>query len=88
MDGRLTVFKGKPVVYKDEKPGIRQFDGTWCRVWFPDGPPGYTKDTELPADQYDEKSKTQWAAFQQTGRFGDGLMPELPPPRECTVWDF
>ncbi|KAH6891310.1 hypothetical protein B0T10DRAFT_560560 [Thelonectria olida] len=88
MDGRLTMFKGKPVTYKGDKPGIRQFDGTWCRIWFPDGPPGYTKDTELPMDQYDDKSKTQWAAFQQTGAFQDGLMPELPPPRECTMWNF
>lgn len=82
------MFKGKPVTYEDGIPGIREFSGTWRRIWFPDGPPGFTQDTELPADQYDSKSKAQWMAFAQTGTFQDGLMPELPPPRECTVWDL
>ncbi|KAF4345288.1 NUP42-nuclear pore [Fusarium beomiforme] len=88
MDGRLSIFKGKSVIYKDDKPGIREFDGTWRRIWFPDGPPPYSADTELPPEKYDDKSKAQWMAFAQTGTFEDGLMPELPPPRECTLWDF
>ncbi|KAH8706469.1 hypothetical protein BGZ61DRAFT_221384 [Ilyonectria robusta] len=88
MDGRLSMFKGKPVIYEDGIPGIRELSGTWRRIWFPDGPPGFTQDTELPADQYDSKSKAQWMSFAQTGTFQDGLMPELPPPRECTVWDL
>ncbi|KAH7156902.1 hypothetical protein EDB81DRAFT_403670 [Dactylonectria macrodidyma] len=88
MDGRLSMFKGKPVTYKNNLPGIREFNGSWRRIWFPDGPPGYSRDTALPEEQYDSKSKAQWMAFAQTGSFQDGLMPELPPPRECTVWDF
>ncbi|KAJ4324997.1 hypothetical protein N0V84_003681 [Fusarium piperis] len=88
MDGRLSMFRGKPVTYKDNLPGIRDFDGTWRRIWFPDGPPGYSKDTELPPEQYDDKSKAQWMAFAQKGEFEGGVMPELPPPRECTVWNF
>ncbi|RSM20902.1 hypothetical protein CDV31_000273 [Fusarium ambrosium] len=88
MDGRLTMFRGKPVTYKDNLPGIRDFDGTWRRIWFPDGPPGYSKDTELPPEQYDDKSKAQWMAFAQKGEFEGGVMPELPPPRECTLWNF
>ncbi|KAF5010693.1 hypothetical protein FDECE_3153 [Fusarium decemcellulare] len=89
MDGRLSMFKGKPVIYnKDGKPGIREFDGTWRRIWFPDGPPGYSQDTELPSEKYDDRSKAQWMAFSQTANFQDGLMPEQPPPRECTLWDF
>ncbi|KAH7322820.1 hypothetical protein B0I35DRAFT_188639 [Stachybotrys elegans] len=86
MDGRLTMFKGKPVTYKDGKPGIQAFNGSWTRICFPDGPPGYSRDTE--AAEYDDKSKAQWEAFAQTGRFADGLMPELPPPRLITTWDF
>jgi nucleoporin NUP42 len=82
------MFKGKPVVYKDGRPGVQEFDGTWRRIWFPDGPPGYSADTELPPEKYDDRSKAQWMAFAQTGTFQDGLMPELPPPRECTLWDF
>ncbi|PNY28870.1 Uncharacterized protein TCAP_01204 [Tolypocladium capitatum] len=88
MDGRLAAFKGKPVTYKDGQPGNRAFDGTWRRIWFPNGAPGYYKDTELPPDQYDGKSKAQWEAFAQTGEFANEIMPDLPPPRECTRWDF
>lgn len=88
MDGRLAAFKGKPVMYKNGQPGNRAFDGTWHRIWFPNGPPGYYKDTELPPDEYDDKSKAQWEAFAQMGAFADGIMPDLPPPRECTRWDF
>ncbi|KAI6751728.1 hypothetical protein SNK05_012175 [Fusarium graminearum] len=87
-DGRLSMFKGKSVMYKDGKPGIREFDGSWRRIWFPDGPPGYSADTELPSEKYDDKTKAQWMAFAQTGAFQGDLMPELPPPRECTLWDF
>ncbi|KAL7797284.1 hypothetical protein V8C37DRAFT_370602 [Trichoderma ceciliae] len=88
MDGRLTMFKGKPVAYQDGQPGFRGFDGTWTRVWFANGPPGYNKDTELPIEEYSDTMKIQWAKFAQTGAFADGLMPELPPPRVCTRWDF
>ncbi|PTB61952.1 hypothetical protein BBK36DRAFT_1130464 [Trichoderma citrinoviride] len=88
MDGRLATFKGQPVTYQGGQPGIRAFDGTWTRIWFPNGPPGYNKDTELPIQEYSDTVKKQWAAFAQTGVFADGLMPELPPPRECTQWDF
>ncbi|RCI13112.1 hypothetical protein L249_0054 [Ophiocordyceps polyrhachis-furcata BCC 54312] len=85
--GRLTAFKGKPVAYNQGLPGTRGFDGTWTRIWFPDGPPMYSRDTELPQQQYDEKSMGQWEAFAKTGAFADGIMPELPPPRECTLSD-
>lgn len=88
MDSRISSFQGKPVTFKDGKPGIKPFSGPWTRIWFPDGPPPYYKDTELPPEQYDERSKSQWEAFAQTGVFQDGEMPELPPPRECTRWDF
>ncbi|GJN82643.1 hypothetical protein PLIIFM63780_006186 [Purpureocillium lilacinum] len=88
MDGSLSAFKGKPVSYKDGQPGLRAFDGTWTRIWFPNGPPPYYKDTELPPEAYDQTTKAQWEAFARTGTFEGGVMPELPPPRECTQWDF
>ncbi|KAG6011575.1 hypothetical protein E4U43_008236 [Claviceps pusilla] len=87
-DGTLAAFKGRPVTYKGDLPGIRAFDGTWTRIWFPAGPPAYYKDTELPPHEYDERSRNQWLTFQQTGTFAEGVMPEMPPPRECTLWDF
>lgn len=89
MDGRLTMFKGRTVVYKDGIPGTREYDGNWKRIYFPEGPPPYSKDTELPPDQYDEKSKAQWAAFKKYPRKFEGdIMPALPPPRVCTLWNF
>lgn len=89
MDGRLTMFKGRTVLYKDGRPGTREYDGNWKRIYFPEGPPPYTKDTELPLDQYDEKTKAQWAAFKKYPRKFEGdIMPSLPPPRECTLWNF
>ncbi|KAG6010553.1 hypothetical protein E4U21_005906 [Claviceps maximensis] len=87
-DGTLATFKGRPVTYKGDLPGVRAFDGTWTRIWFPAGPPAYYKDTELPLNEYDEQSRNQWVAFQQTGSFAEGVMPDLPPLRECTLWDF
>ncbi|KAG5930265.1 hypothetical protein E4U42_002477 [Claviceps africana] len=87
-DGTLASFKGRPVTYKGDLPGVRAFNGSWTRIWFPAGPPGYYKDTELPLGEYDDRTKAQWAAFNQTGQFAGGVMPELPPPRECTLWDF
>ncbi|OLN90033.1 Nucleoporin AMO1 [Colletotrichum chlorophyti] len=87
MDGRLSMWKGKPVTYQNGTPGVREFNGPWKRIWFPDGPPNYNKDTELPDEAYDDRSKQQWQAFTQTGRF-DGGMPELPPKREFCLWDL
>jgi nucleoporin NUP42 len=88
MDGRLSMFKGKPVSYKDDLPGIREFDGTWHRIWFPNGAPPPNKDALLPPEEYNDEMKQQWAAFSKTGKFEGGILPELPPPRDCTSWDF
>ena len=93
MDGTLCEFKGKPVAYapaQDGKthPAVRNFDGSMSRIWFPDGPPGYNKDTELPDDKYDAREKGLWQAFVQTGKFAGGVMPELPPKREFCTWEF
>lgn len=88
MDGSLGAFKGKPVTYKDGVPGIRTFDGTWSKIWFPDGPPSYYKDTELRMADYTEHDKNQWMQFASTDSFEGGVMPSAPPPRECTQWNF
>ncbi|KAF6830328.1 Nucleoporin AMO1 [Colletotrichum plurivorum] len=88
MDGRLATWKGKPVAYKDNLPGIRAFNGSWARIWFPDGPPNYYKDTELPDGAYNDAARGQWMAFVGTGRFEGGIMPEVPPKREFCLWDM
>jgi len=85
---RLKMFKGKPVVYKDNEPGIQNRDGTWEKIWFPDGPPAYYDATELDNDAYTEDIKQAYLHVRETGSFKDGVMPFLPPKREWCLWDF
>lgn len=85
--GNLSTFKGQRVIQKDGKPGVN-IGGQFVKIWFPDGPPGYNKDTALPMEDYDPETLERWKAFEGTGQFKDGIMPELPPPREVTTWDF
>lgn len=75
---------------KDGKVGVN-IGGKFAMICFPDGPPPFNKDTALPLDAYDEDTMRRWRAFEAKGNptiFEDGVMPELPPPREVTVWDF
>lgn len=96
MDNRLQSWKGKPVTYKEIEgkptPGVQNFDGSFSKIWFPDGPPAYYKDTE-PERGYADAEKAQWQQFVSTGKFdlasaGGGGMPEAPPMREFCSWDF
>ena len=91
--GALKMFKGKTVVQevgKDGKPypAVRNFDGTTLRIWFPDGPPMYYKDTELSDAAYDAETKAAYESFVGTGVFAGGIMPLLPPKREWCLFDF
>ncbi|KAL2072350.1 hypothetical protein VTL71DRAFT_11693 [Oculimacula yallundae] len=86
--GRLTMFKNKRVVYKDNEPGFTGQDGNWERIWFPDGPPIFNKDTQMEESMYDEKIKAEYLHAKQTGSFQNGIMPLLPPRREWCHWDF
>ncbi|ROV88183.1 hypothetical protein VSDG_09283 [Cytospora chrysosperma] len=95
--GQLQAFKGKGVTYKEidgqNVPGIRNFDGSWSKIWFPDGPPAYYKDTE-PDRPYTDQEKAVYEKFVHTGKFelagtgGGGGMPEAPPMREFCTWDL
>lgn len=103
LDNRLQTFKGKPVSYQripkpgapdtappeKEVPVIRNFDGSFQMIWFPDGAPKYTPDTEGLEEQYNAPEVlSQWNKFLETGRFEGGLMPEVAPRREWCSWDF
>ena len=82
------MFKGKPVVYKENEPGIQNRDGTWEKIWFPDGPPAYYGATELDDKAYTEETKQAYLYMREKGSFKDGMMPLLPPKREWCLWDF
>lgn len=77
-----------------EVPVIRAFDGTIRRVWFPNGPPAGDADTEAAPgpdgkSPYDDpKVMQQWSGFASTGRFENGVMPEVPPQRSLCNWVF
>ncbi|KAI1499095.1 hypothetical protein F5X99DRAFT_391215 [Biscogniauxia marginata] len=68
-------------------PGVRNADGSWRKIFFPEGPPGYNKDTEPDASKYDAAVQATYARMAATGRF-EGDMPEVPPMREDCVWNF
>ena len=86
--GRLTMFKGKRVTYRGDEAGFQNRDGTWEKIWFPEGAPSFNKDTEMDDRLYDENTKAAYMHLNQTGQFQGGVMPLLPPKREWCSWDF
>ncbi|KAI1640809.1 hypothetical protein F4809DRAFT_588854 [Biscogniauxia mediterranea] len=68
-------------------PGVRNPDGSWRKIFFPDGPPSYNKDTEPDPSKYDATVRAAYATMAATGRF-EGDMPEVPPMREDCLWNF
>lgn len=94
--GQVTSWKGRAVARRemDGNPTVclPNPDGTFSKIWFPDGPPAFYKDTE-PVREYEQAEKDVWAAFAATGKFqlaaaGGGGMPLAPPMRALTRWDF
>lgn len=89
MSGRLTTFKGRRVEYKENEPGYIGSDGSWCRIFFPDGPPTHTTQTTTdPSDQYDSATEAAYKRLLETGEFPEGGIPLLPPKKEWLRWDF
>jgi nucleoporin NUP42 len=86
--GRLAVFKGMRVTYKDDKAGYRGSDGTWHKIWFPQGAPAPFKDTEMEGLAYDESIKRAYMHALQSGTFQGGVIPAVPPKREWCLYDF
>ncbi|KAH0566393.1 hypothetical protein GP486_000215 [Trichoglossum hirsutum] len=86
---RLLTWKSRPVIYVDNKPCFeRSRDKKMERISYPDGPPPYNRDTELPESMYDEKTKEAYLFVRDKGYFKDNWMPNLPPRREWCKWDF
>ena len=86
--GRLTMFKGKRVTYRGDEAGVQNRDGSWEKIWFPEGAPALNKDTEMEDSLYDDSTKAAYMNLRQTGRFQGGAMPLLPPKRDWCSWDF
>ncbi len=88
VSGRLLTFKGKRVVYKDSEPGTQNFDGSWQKIWFPDGPPPYNKWAEAEPEKYTEEVKTAYENARRNGVFDGGVIPLVPPKQAWCQWDF
>ena len=87
-EGKIISWKGIPVEYFDDEPCYKGNDGSWQRIWFPDGPPVFKKTVDLPDEAYDEATKTSYQHLKETGTFQDEIMPILPPKREWCNWNF
>ncbi|CAO1602808.1 hypothetical protein XANCAGTX0491_006408 [Xanthoria calcicola] len=90
-DRKLLTWQGHKVEYVDDEPCVKPAgDGGWRRVWFPEGPPTFTSKTREYPDGYqlDEAAKENFKHFLQHGIGSDGLIPNMPPPRDMLSWDF
>jgi len=82
------------VTYIDSEPHYRRPDGRFERIWFPDGPPAQT------ATAYIEEPDEVYAAvgavaveeayrfLAETGRFKDGMLPEVASRRGWVRFDL
>ncbi|KAI0887063.1 uncharacterized protein GGS22DRAFT_178998 [Annulohypoxylon maeteangense] len=98
FNGQQVIYKWKVGdKYEDERPqglpmeppvpGVRNSDGSWRKIFFPNGPPPYNQDTEPDPSSYNATIKAIYEKTMNTGRF-DGDMPEVPPMREDCIWSF
>jgi nucleoporin NUP42 len=86
-DGRINMFKGKRVEWRDGVPGIVR-DGLWEKIWFPQAAPSRDPAANMPDEAYDEATKAAYLHFRQTGGFQNDTMPLLPPKMEWCKYDF
>lgn len=76
--------------YRDGHPGMVHADGRWERVWFPDGPPGYNRDLDIPGlmGELSKEDEEAYRHLELTGRFPGDKIPRNPPKREMSHWCF
>ena len=86
--GLLRSWNDKPITFIDNEPCYKRPDGSWEKVWFPNGAPVFNKTPELPLEMYDEGTKENYMFLREKGSFRGGVMPDLPPRREWCRWDF
>ncbi|KAL1303227.1 hypothetical protein AAFC00_006643 [Neodothiora populina] len=92
-NNKLTNWKNAPVQYMGDAgqpsaPYYRKADGSWERIWLPDGPPPPNPDLQDPRPEvYDAILEAAYAFVRETGTFKDGVMPEIPPMREWIRYD-
>lgn len=85
-NGRLTTWKGASVNYMDNVPHYRRPDGTWERIWFPDGAPA-AQGWEMPVQDYPQEMVQAFNFLSQNGGFQGGVMPDMAPRTEWARFD-
>ncbi|KAL8928495.1 MAG: hypothetical protein Q9208_001729 [Pyrenodesmia sp. 3 TL-2023] len=87
----LVSWQGQKVEYIDDDPCIKHpGNGGWQKIWFPEGPPTFTSKTQEYPEGYvlDEAARDNFKHFEQHGVGSDGLIPDMPPPRDMINWNF
>lgn len=87
----LLSWQGQKVSYIDNDPCIENpGDGGWQKIWFPEGPPTLTSKTQEYPEGYvlDAAARENFKHFLQHGVGLDGLIPDMPPPRDMINWNF
>ncbi|KAI4254779.1 MAG: hypothetical protein LQ352_002904 [Teloschistes flavicans] len=88
---KLLSWDGQKVTYIDDEPYIKNAgDGGWQRIWFPEGPPTFTEKTQEYPEGYapDAAARGNIEFFLQHGVGPNGLIPDMPPPRDMISWNF
>lgn len=86
--GRLTMFNGKKVTYRNGEPGTQNPDGSWQRIWNPKGPLTVNAQTEMDESFYNESVEDAYKHLRRNGTFPGAIMPMIPPKKEWCRFDF
>ncbi|KAL8735533.1 MAG: hypothetical protein Q9166_000701 [cf. Caloplaca sp. 2 TL-2023] len=84
-----TDFEGEKI--GEAEPCIKtRGDNGWQRIWFPEGPITFTDRTPEYPDGYvvDEAARENFKHFLQHGAGSNGLIPDMPPPRDMISWNM
>lgn len=87
----LLSWQGQEVTYIYDDPCMKHpGDGGWQKIWFPEGPPTFTSKTQEYPEGYvlDDAARENFKYFVQHGVGSDGLIPDMPPPRDMISWNF
>jgi nucleoporin NUP42 len=83
--GRLLTWKGARVNYINNNPCYQAPDGSWERIWFPDGAPA-AQSWNPAAQGYPQDMTTAYEHLRQNGTFQGETMPEMAPRHELIDW--
>lgn len=83
--GRLLTWKGAKAKYINNNPCFQAPDGSWERIWFPEGAPA-AQPWDLYAQGYPQDMTIAYEFLRQNGSFQGGIMPEMPPRHELIDW--